>query len=170
MRAPIAHRTVVLFTAVVALATVACAPPPPTPSPIAVSAPFDPEFDLCERSKEAAIERARQLLVERGVTPTLVPSDRVSWLDEKRYARWLRLRDVTIFRAQLPQLRRGHELRIEAIPRTRPVNCVAVKIWEACAPELAPEGEPKQWHYCGDPVSKHVKTLKSALATDAKRK
>ena len=43
-------------------------------------------------------------------------------------------------------------LRIELVPR-KAKRCIAVKLSEECGPELAPEGEPRTWHPCGDPAS-----------------
>ncbi len=55
------------------------------------------------------------------------------------------------FRARYPQGSR-RAFRAEVVPG-KARQCVAVKFLEDCPPEMAPEGEPRAWHWCGDPAS-----------------
>lgn len=59
---------------------------------------------------------------------------------------------AAVLNVSLPNARPEHRLRIDLAPQ-RDGDCIAIRISEECGPSLAPEGEPRAWHPCGDPGS-----------------
>lgn len=106
---------------------------------------------LCDRSIRAAIRE-----VTNAVNATTGSSRRVE-PDPRLAEAWTAsgfdpARSAALIADKLPLSRPQHRLRVDLAPQKKG-ECVAIRISEECGPDLAPEGDPREWHACGDPQS-----------------
>jgi hypothetical protein len=117
--------------------------------------PFQPEGQLCDVSLAEATSRVSS--AAQLASLSLAPQAGAIWLadalDEKQRRELNFSRARVLVSGQLPDSATGRSLRIELVP-LRDRDCVAVKLWEQCSGELAPEGAERVAHPCGDPKSR----------------
>jgi hypothetical protein len=106
---------------------------------------------LCERSLPQARRQLFEAVAASSAKPPVAASD-ASWLAADPTLTGIDRAKVESWISSIPLSDGTRRLRIELLPLSGR-DCISLKLFEECAPELAPEGDPRTWHACGDPSS-----------------
>jgi len=126
------------------------------------SVPLRPELLLPGDDIEIARFRVEHALNELGLQVT--PYADSLWLESSvPPPSPYRFSDgIVLYSNGIPHGRTNRRIRVELVPLNNRDE-IAIKIWEACDPSLAPEGAARTWHPCGGALSRPYKAAVQQL-------